>query len=359
MELDRDQGSRSDCNKSFSTDEMNNLLVFWMTPSVLSSVICIIALLMVISLKLYKYFVYRLALYQVLACLFFSIVGIVQLINVNYTKDEFNVVTCKITAFLLQYSMWVKLLFTLCLVFHMFCLAVCLKNLEKLEYVYILLSVLFPLLHAWIPFIHNSYSVTNAWCWIRGWKDNCPNERYKEGIIEQFTLWYGPLMLSLTVCLFATGVIVSVLAWRAYNRYKSHDHHSENDPLILNQQQQSQNKKALKQLLPLLVYPIFFYLLALLPFIDRVYEALSHDNYYLVILHAVSNASWGFFSGLALIVHMLLLRKPLCRKDHRKDAIKTNNTAEAVTAVYTVYTDASTGAKTMATMSRESDVDFD
>ena len=39
--------------------------------------------------------------------------------------------------------------------------------------------------------------------------------------------------------------------------------------------------------------------------------------------------------------------------------MKTNNTAEAATAVYTVYTDASTGAKTMATMNGESDFDFD
>ena len=92
-----------------------------------------------------------------------------------------------------------KLLFTLCLVFHLFCLAVCLKNFVKLEVIYILLSVLFPLLHVWIPFIHNSYGIENAWCWIWNWNDNCPNSKYKERIIEQFVLWYGPLVVSLTV----------------------------------------------------------------------------------------------------------------------------------------------------------------
>ena len=340
--------TRNDCNSSFTEHERNILIVSWLIPSIISFLMCSTALIFVISLKLYKHFVYRLAVYQVLACLFFSAIGILMMMNINYTKDTFHVIECNIMAFLIHYAIWMKLLFTLCLVFHIFCMVVCFKNFEKLEILYILLSVLFPLVTAWIPFITHSYGVSNAWCWIRDWNENCPSERYKEGIIEQFTLWYGPLFVSLTVCVFVIGIIISVLAWRACNRYKS----QENEPLIISQEQ-NKNKKALKQVLPLLAYPIIFYLLALLPFIDRVDEALSHSNYYLVLAHAIANALWGFFSGLALLVHVMILRKPLCQRQ-TKYVMEATNAAEATTDVYTVYTDASTGAKSVTDIPQES-----
>ena len=343
--------TRNDCNSSFTEHERNKLIVSWLIPSIISFVMCSTALLLVISLKLYKHFVYRLAVYQVLACLFFSAIGILMMMNINYTKDKFHVVECNIMAFLIHYAIWMNLLFTLCLVFHIFCMVVCFKNFEKLEILYILLSLLFPLVTAWIPFINHSYGVSNAWCWIRSWNENCPSERYKEGIIEQFTLWYGPLMVSLTVCVISVGIIILVLAWRACNRYKS----QEKEPLIISREQ-NKNKKALKQVVPLLAYPIIFYVLALLPFIDRVDEAIPHSNYYLVLAHAIANALWGFFSGLALLVHVIILRKPLCQ-GQTKSVMEATNAAEATTAVYTVDTDASTGAKTVTVIPEESYLD--
>ena len=214
----------------------------------------------------------------------------------------------------------------------------CLKNFVKLEVIYILLSVLFPLLHVWIPFIHNSYGIANAWCWIRNWNDNCPSRKYKEGIIEQFVLWYGPLFVSLTVCLFMVIGILFVLTSRACRH-----HEIETEPLMINQEQ-NRNKTALKQLLPMLAYPILFYTLNLFAIVDRIYEAISsHNSYNLAMVHSVTNGLWEFSSGLTLLVHVIFLQKHCCQRQHHPFSV---NRVVADTAVYTRYTTVSTNAMT-------------
>ena len=123
-----------------------------------------------------------------------------------------------------------------------------------------------------IPFIHNSYDVAGAWCWIRGWKDDCATQKYLEGTIEQFVLWYGPLYVSLTITVVAVFIIIIVLVQRA----RAHKN-LENECLIENHEH-DQNKKAIKELLPLLAYPVIFYVLSLFPIIDRTYSATSTNN---------------------------------------------------------------------------------
>ena len=344
--------STDNCNVSFTKDQKNELLLAMASSGAVSTVMCMIAVILVIYWRMYKYFVYRLALYQVLSCLLFSVSESLVLMNYNYNETKrFHVSACLATAFLMQYTMWVKLLFTLCLVFHLFCLAVCLKNFTKLEIAYVLLSALSPLLNAWIPFVNNFYNLAGGWCWIHAWKDNCPTHKYKNGIIEQFTLWYGPLFVALTLCLIAVIMIVLVLVRRAYLSHKK-----EAEPLIT----ENRNKTALKELLPLLVYPIIFFVLAVFPLVDRIYGAASkskHGSYYtLLMAHSITQASWGFFSALALIIHVLYMR--FRRKIHLHRAqrnVTTNRNIQGDTAAYTRFTVASTNAVSAYTIPRESE----
>ena len=344
--MEVDQIFSNDCNISFNNEQMNNLLIAKTSLSIMSSVLCSIAILLVMCLRLYKYFVYRLALYQVVACFVYSMAEILQLVDINYTGNTLQDAACKAVGALLQYLVWMTLLFTMCLVFHIFCLAVCLKNLEKQEIVYVLVSVLLPLLQFWIPFVNNSYGLVGAWCWIRNWKDDCPSNRYTAGIIEQFTVWYGPLLIYLTLCLIAVVVIALVLIWRGFLSQKM-----EEEPLIKG----NRNKAVLKQLLPLLAYPIIFFLLALLPLISRLYDAISPGSYNLFLDHAFTETTWGFFSALALIVHVLLVRKPRLQKQH---SAVIHRKTEGDTAVYTRYTVASTNAISEFPMPQESDFEI-
>ena len=346
MESSGNELLANNCNVSFSNEQKTHLLIAIMSSGAVSTVMCLIAVFLVMCLKLYKYFVYRLALYQVLSCLLFSIGEALQMINVNYVEDTYHVNACRATAFLVTYTVWVKLLLTLCLVFHIFSLAVCLRDLKNLEIAYILVSVLFPCLIVWIPFIHNYYDLAGAWCWIRDWNNDCPSKKDIVGIIEQFTLWYGPLFISLTLCLIAVIIIIIILVWRAYLSHRIQS----SQPLLA--KENNPNKTALKELLPLLAYPIIFFVLALFPIIDRVYGAISpHGSYSLLLAHALTEASWGTFSALALLGHVLLRHK--LRHQTIAPPSFTRRKIEGDTAVYTKDTVASTNAMSTYTLPNE------
>ena len=292
----------TNCN-NFSNGDKNRILIAKGGTGLLTFSMCLIAVSIVLRMRLYKHFSYRLAMYQILSSLCLSVFE-ASVCLLNYNGDIYYQIACTTTAFLLEYFLWIKLLFTLCLIFHLFSLAVCRKNFQKLEIGYVLFSILFPLLYTWIPFIHNSFGVAGAWCWIRDWKDDCANEKYLEGIIEQFVLWYGALFVSLTLSVVAVFIMLIVLAQRAYAHKNS-----ENEYLIENQER-NRNLKAIKELLPLLAYPVLFYILALFPLINRIYSAISPNaNVKLAMAHSITESSWGFFSSWALIIHILVMRQ--------------------------------------------------
>ena len=341
----------TNCSK-FSNGDKNSILIAKSGTGLLTFSMCLIAVSIVLCLRLYKHFTYRLAMYQILSSLCLSAVEVSFITLRNYNDDTYQQKVCKTTAFLLEYFLWIKLLFTLCLVFHLFSLAVCLKNFQKLEIGYVLFSILFPLLYSWIPFIHNSFDLAGAWCWIKDWKDDCANDKYLEGIIEQFVLWYGPLFVSLTLSVVAVFIILIVLAQRAYVNKKN----PENECLIENQER-NQNKKAIKELLPLLAYPVLFYILALFPLINRVYSAKSPTaNVNLAMAHSITESSWGFFSSWALVIHILVMRK-LKKKKHVQ--MKETPISNISPVIFATYTEGSTNAETNYSIPDESDIDND
>ena len=350
MDILKENSTTSDCNNTFTQEQKNYLLMARSGVALLSFIMCLIAVSLVFSLKLTKHFTYRLAMYQILSSLCLSVVQMSVLILLNYDDELYQQIACKITSFLLVYFVWIKLLFTICLIFHLFCLAVCLQNFKKLEIGYVLFSVLFPLLYSWIPFIHNSFGVAGAWCWIKDWKDDCATQKYLEGIIEQFVLWYGPLFVSLTITVVAVFIILIVLAQRTYAHKNA-----ENECLIENQEH-NQNKKAIKELLPLLAYPVIFYVLSLIPLINRIYNAISSNaNFELALSHSVSEASWGFFSSWALIVHIFVLRSQSKKK--KQFQINTKAVVDTGTIIYTTYTEGSTNGRSKYYIPTESDID--
>ena len=307
--FDEASGNPTECDSSFSKEEITRLLWIDGGTAMISLTVCAIAASTALLLKLYKYFSYRLAIYQVMSSLFFSLAEILSLTLLDYNGDEDYQIACKVEAFLIEYTVWVKLLFTLCVSFHFFCLTVCLRNFENFEARYILISVLLPLLFTWIPFIDDLYGLAGAWCWIKVWKDNCPSHHSLEGIIEQFTLWFGPLFISLTVVLVGFLIIPISLAWRTHRQKNL----PENEYLL--KEKHIEIKQAVNRLLPLLAYPIVFFILTLFPLINRIYSAVSyHASYDLALAHVITQNSWSFFSGLALIIHMLLIRKTIKKK---------------------------------------------
>ena len=238
-------------------------------------------------------------MYQVFASLSWDTSIVLSFSELSDPYSGFYHVMCKMVAFLLVFTMLMKLMFTLWLTFHLFCYVVFFKNLKKLEWLYITSSIFLPLLVSWIPFVHNNYGVAGGWCFIRESKDNCA--RNTEGIIEIFALFYGPIVVSLILSVLAIVVMIVVMARRAYVNSNAQ---LENEPLL-----RSTAKTLLKQLLPLLAYPVIFFTLILIPVIDRIYDATHRTRIPgLTIAHGVTAPVMGFFAGLVLIIHILYLR---------------------------------------------------
>ena len=83
------------------------------------------------------------------------------------------------------------------------------------------------------------------------------------GITEQFALWYSPLFVFLNVSLIIVTIIVLVLS-RPRRGFISH---KKEVKLLI---QKNSNKTTLKELLPLVAYPIIFFLLALFSLVYRI-----------------------------------------------------------------------------------------
>jgi len=232
--------SNLQCNVTGRTSSLY-VIVSLAIPSVLA---CTVALLLAFLLRLYKHFTYRLAMYQVFASFSWDTCIVLSFSEFSDPYSVFYHVMCKLVAFLLVFTMLMKLMFTLWLTFHLFCYVVFFKNLKRLEWLYITSSVFLPLLMSVIPFIHNNYGIAGGWCFIRESTDTCTTNT--EGIIEIFALFYGPLAVSLIFGVLAIFIMIVVMVSRAYVNSNTQ---TENEPLL-----RSTSKTLLKQLLPLLAY---------------------------------------------------------------------------------------------------------
>ena len=309
-------GNHSAC-ETYPEDQKNRLLISNACCAFVSFLFCLVTVSVVFAMKLHKHFIYRLAMYQIVSSMLVTITEVLYLTLLDYHNDEFQDIACQITAFLLEYTAWMKATSTTCLIFHLFCLAVFLRDFRRLEVFYLVLPLCLPALISWIPFVNHSYGESGAWCWIKSWKGDCVKEKYLEGIIEQFALWYGPLFLFLSIGIVSVLIILVVLIWRGF---KNRAPIEEQEALITNHERES-NKKALKELIPLLIYPAIFYLLNLFPLTHRIYLIFSNQaSYVLAFGHSVSVSLWGFFSSIALLMHIVIARKLKLRKNNETNS---------------------------------------
>ena len=306
------------CSVNNSTDV--KVLVAMAATGLVAIVVCALGALLVTALKLYKVFTYRLALYQVLSGMASGAVCVLNAAFVNYYSDpEVYHPLCLVVAFLLQYSMWMKLLFTLWTTVHLFVFSMCFKNLKTLEPFYIGSALAFPALVSIVPFTTGSYGLAGQWCWIVSLRENCA---VVSGTVEQFVLWFIPSSAVLTMESVAVAVMGLVLACRVHKARR-------------NEVVDESYVNALKQMLPLIAYPITWCALSVPTVADRLYQTIhGRSNSGLVMANAILTPGWNAAAGLALIVHIGVLmlhrnrgRYSCCRGYRRleTDTVPINN----------------------------------
>ena len=298
-----------------SNDDRSADIIFSAT-NVLSVPVCILAAILVLCFKLHRTTVYRLALYQVLASLDVATIQLLEIIFVAYEDEPWPWPEvharrlCIAMAWLQLYSIWLKILFTVWVTFHLFCLGVLHRNMEKLEVMYVATSLLVPVLVCAIPLVTHTYGFSPVdGCYIPIYEKNNTVE-LKVSVAEKFALLDAPAMAFLLVASIAMVIMIIKLSYWVCRRMKY-------EPITGG----DQFREALKQVLPLAAFPIIF-LIFIIPVLvyDIYYSFLTPiPNKVLVFAQYIFVTFWSLSSGMTLIVHICLAQLPAYFKSRKKE----------------------------------------
>ena len=325
--------SCNDCNDSSPDDLKHEMVIIRGSVGALSFFTCAFAIgLFFWDLRLLSRFTYRLAMYLVIAAMFYSIVAVFAFEGLAYNPSSADDVRfCIAAGFLLQYSDWIKLLLTTIATFHLFLLMVLHWNLQqkigiKLEIGCIVFSLIIPLSFIWYPFVNHTYGQAGAWCWIKTKDEN--GTSIEVGKVEQLA-HYGPFLILLLFNTIVIVVIIFVLVSRsAHGCYKQfHPNDPARESLLkfssdgysntAETGNTTKDAQLLKISLPLLAYPIVYQILCFFAFSDRLYRIVDNKPLFILwIAHAFASASRGFFSGVTLIIHLCLVKSKRKRNIH-------------------------------------------
>ena len=253
--------------------------------SVISLLSSLTAVIFVCVLKLHKTLVYRLALYQVLSAMECSIVWITAAVL------EFASLPHLVSEVLLIGSAFIKLMLIVWIAIHLFALAVFHKNLQRLEPLYVVSSLLVPLV------------VTAALLGVNLTQSNLQEAcGLSEGVV------YGIVFSVLVLISLFIVVMGTILCHRACRRRS----------LALSEYDK-QHKKALYEMLPLLLYPIFcllfttpIFVSASAEYIMQQFVAVAISNF----IYPICSPLCSFTTSLLFIFHLFVVRH--VRKQNRQ-----------------------------------------
>ena len=293
------------CSPNDELTSTGFIQIYYLPISFISVLLCLAAVAVVCKQRLHKILVYRLAMYQVLSAMEFAILWIIASIYIlvfTYTplsnNETYEVFMAPIIVLdlLLMGSSFIKLMFTLWISIHLFALAVFHKNLQRLERLYVVSSLLVPLA---VTIVLLGINLTG--CHGYG------TYRWEEII---FIIIFAVLVI-VSLLMVVMGTILCHRACRRRNALLS--------------EYEKQHKKALREMLPLLLYPIFFLLFTLAIFGFTVYDFVRlGDN----VTHVYNNTKitmteyslaapvffglfapfWSFTTSLLLISHLCVVR---------------------------------------------------
>ena len=261
-------------------------------------------IVLIILFKKYKFLSQRLILYLAISVILVNIGFILRRVDYENQTTDFYIRFCEFGGFLDQLFNWILLNAICAITIYLLLALFTEKKTEKYELVYIFFIFIFPFLYCWIPFIDHSYGRAGAWCWIRSEEqENCT--LFKLGLSFQFALWYFPLYI-LMVVLIILYLMILVKIYRNLRKW-AHGRPDQTEKL---------KREVKKHLLPLISYPLIFFILNTFPFINRVHN-LIHRKPVLPLWYLQ-----GFYASLGTWIVLAFVLDPSTRKYLTKTKIK-------------------------------------
>ena len=299
--------NEAQCSDSLgiSQNEKLQIKIFTGIVGLVSVCICILTIALIVELKLYRRSLYRKGLYQLVS----SMVVLYSYILVVATSTNENILpydVCQMASVLLNYCFLTNILFSNIHIFHFSSLYLChKKNIFKdLESHYAPLSVVTPLFFTLISSIGDNYGPARLWCRRRS--NICFH--HLQGLTENS--WYTPWLLFLTINLLIAAVLLALLMAKAYKR-RSMEHKL----LIPTEENTSEYKMRVHEVLPLLAYPIIFYFTV---FLSSAYLFMSFNSYNQALVLTLHCVPWSVLSSCLLLLHILVVR---CREGGKHSSL--------------------------------------
>lgn len=255
----------SEC-EYLTVGEAKKLITIAYVLAVIASIACIVTILIILILKAYRQYTHRLALYLACISLLLAMIQGLEVVPVDTGGAENSTISlkngwdgaCIAFGFMVQYAILSTNLAIAWVCFYIFMLAVFKIQLNQVKHEVIgLVTISFlPALLSWEPFVGNEYGLTGIWCWI---KSSC-NGTDHLGVAYQNGLTLGPVALMSIFSLLSVLMVVVMFCKRAL----THAGHL-----------QYQHWIAMKELLPLLIYPTLFSLASIVDLVQKIYFATA------------------------------------------------------------------------------------
>lgn len=318
----------------YDADKYTTVAIIAASTGTFSMLASIAVISVIVIFKKYNFFIQRLILYLCITAAINSASVMLRFSRISHTHDSPQPALealCVTAAFLDQTTLWSFTIAFSCLTFNMLIAVLSNKSTKHLEGVYIFLIFILPFMYNWIPFLNSSYGESGAWCWIKSHdyynKTSCPVDEL--GNILQFALWYVPHYLIVCIMLVAYLVIIVNLIRMSYH-WRG----------LYNTEAVNTNREKMKELvLPLLFYPLGFFILNLVPLINRVYNTEHDPSYPLWVLHATFSPLQGGYIALVYVLdkdtmHRLNLRELHAYLFHRRTPVNDYPATKGLTDSY-------------------------
>ncbi len=295
----------------FTAKQLDDIVTAKIAVSSAAVVLCLIGTIVIVVLKHYRLFVHRLVLYLM-------IVGVLQGLStgmdvafIHHSGKQVKIreglsSLCVVAAFLFQVTAWQFLLVFGWITTYLVLLAVFKyrANSKRQEIAGLVISLGVPLIFNWLPFLHNMYGLAGPWCWIRSTNGDC-HSNIEIGMVYQYTLFYAPQAVLILYGFVSFLVIVATILKRSLKQSRE-----------ANRTQHSPYQQALKESLPLLLYPLLYNIITGVMIANRTYYDISTAHggkpyFPLWFAHTIADPLRVLFVPVAFLLHPGTIRKLL------------------------------------------------
>ena len=289
------------------------------------------AITLIILLKFYKMFVYRLVMYLMAVNIMQALCMIMQLIPVKVTYTDCITIrngrgwteVCAALGYLAVVMNWMNNLVIIWIMLYMLKLSWQLHRLQsskqtnlpnprqhKLSHVHEIIGVIFlvssPFLFGWIPFVMHMYGISGLWCFIKTASDHGCNDKnlQTKSLTLMMVMNNGPIMATAIFVLISLILIIVLLRKSSKNLHGA---------------VRLRYESSMKHIGLVLIYPLIYCLCCLFVLINHVYSFIypsihtytnqKRHDYPMWIVHAVADPILVLIPALAFLLHPRVWKK--------------------------------------------------